>query len=230
MCVLDCFLLLSSPIASTQCDPGVDLFIVVDSTATLGRNGHATMREWAANLVDKFPIGTNQDESLDGLTRVEVIQFWGESPSRRNPMSRTSVDIKLGGYTNKTDLKRQIRNLSYRNGLSTIIPHGLGTLYEESVKVNNTQRKIYALVLTDGIDDSRLPTALEEEASKFKDRENVHVFAIGFGANRDQNNLDTIASQQDNVIASDNLGAALNQTYDRVITAVCPISTSTPAW
>ena len=230
MCVLDCFLFFLSPIVSIQCDPGVDLFLVVDSTATLGRNGHATMREWAVNLVDRFSIGTNQDESLDGLTRVEVIQFWGESPNRRNPMSRTTVDIKLGEYANKNDLERQIGNLLYRNGQSTIIPHGLRTLYEEIVKVNNTQRKIYALVLTDGIDDSTSSTALQEEASKFKDRENVHVFAIGFGTNRDQNNLDTIASQQGNVIASDNLGAALNQTYDRVITSVCPISTSTPAW
>lgn len=188
------------------------------------------MREWAANLVDKFPIGTNRDESLDGLTRVEVIQFWGESPMRRNPMSRTTVDIKLGEYTNKTDLNRQIRNLVYRNGRSTIIPHGLRTLYEEIGEANNTQREIYALVLTDGIDDSISPTALEEEASKFKGRENIQVFAIGFGTNRDQNNLNTIASQQDNVIASDNLGAALNQTYDRVFTAVCPTSAPTPAW
>ena len=209
------------PIATlSQCDPGVDLFFVIDSTGTLGVNGHATMREWAANLVDKLAIGTNEDESLDGLTRVEVIQFWGEGALISHPMSKTSVDIKLGEYINKTDLKQQIRNLMYRAGLSTIIPHGLRRLYKEIG--NNTQRTTYALVLTDGIDDSISPTALEEEANKLKERQNVQVFAIGFGNNRNNANLAKIASEQDNVIASDNLDGALNETYDRVITSVCP--------
>ena len=216
--ILYCFFI--SPIATLpQCDSGVDLFFVIDSTGTLGTNGHATMREWAANLVDKLTIGTNEDEILDGLTRVEVIQFWGEGFLRTDPMSKTSVDIKLGEYINKTDLKQRIRNLVYQNGRSTIIPHGLKTLYKEIA--NNTQRTIYALVLTDGIDDSISPTALEEEANKLKEMQNVNVFAIGFG-NRNNANLNKIASQQDNVIASDILDGALNETYHRMITSVCP--------
>ena len=193
--------------------------MVIDSTGTLGVNGHATMREWAVNLTDKLAIGTNHDESLDGLTRVEVIQFWGEGAFITDPKSKTSVDIELGEYINKTDLKQRIRNLAYRNGLSTIIPDGLRTLYKETV--NNTQRTIYALVLTDGIDDSLSPTSLEEEANKFKGRQNVHVFAIGFG-NRNDRNLEKIASQHENVIASDNLDGALNETYRRMIASVCP--------
>ena len=193
--------------------------MVIDSTGTLGVNGHATMREWAANLVDELTIGSNDDESLDGLTRVEVIQFWGEGFLKSDPKSKTSVDIELGEYTNKTDLKQQIRNLVFRNGRSTIIPDGLRRLHNEIV--NNTQRTIYALVLTDGIDDSLSPTALEEEANKFKGRQNVHVFAIGFG-NRNNRNLEKIASQHENVIASDDLDGALNGTHHRMITSVCP--------
>ena len=181
-------------------------------------NGHATMREWAVNLVDKLTIGTNDDEILDGLTRVEVIQFWGESPFKTDPKSNTSVDIKLGEYINKTDLKQQLRNLVYRNGASTIIPDGLRRLYNEIV--NNTRRTIYALVLTDGIDDSLSQTALEEEANKFKGRQNVHVFAIGFG-NTNKTNLEKIASQPKYVIASDNIEEALDETYHK-IASVCP--------
>ena len=67
------------------------------------------------------------------------------------------------------------------------------------------QRKIYALLLTDGIEDSLSPTALEEESNKSKERQTVDVFAIGFGTNRNKVNLDKIASQQGNVIATDNL-------------------------
>ena len=193
--------------------------MVIDSTGTLGVNGHARMREWAVNLTDKLVIGTNDDESLDGLTRVEVIQFWGESSFKTDPKSNTSVDIKLGEYINKTDLKQQLRNLVYRNGASTIIPDGLRRLYNEIV--NNTQRTIYALVLTDGIDDSLSQTALEEEANKFKGRQNVHVLAIGFG-NRNDRNLQKIASQPDYVITSDDLHGALNETYHRMIASVCP--------
>lgn len=69
------------------------------------------------------------------------------------------------------------------------------------------QRKIYTLLLTesDGIDDSLSPTALEEESNKSKERQTVDVFAIGFGTNRNEVNLDKIAQQQGNVIATDNM-------------------------
>ena len=42
----------------------------------------------------------------------------------------------------------------YQGGRSTIISHGLRRLYEEVVNPKNMQRKIYALLLTNGIDDS----------------------------------------------------------------------------
>ena len=68
------------------------------------------MRRWAANLVDNFVIGTNNSTDLTGLTRVEVIQFWGRSIFVRNPDSHVEVDIELGNYANKNDLDQKIRN------------------------------------------------------------------------------------------------------------------------
>jgi len=209
----------------TNCEAGVDLFFAIDSTATLGRNGHAAMRRMAVELVDKFAIGTKTDNNLDGLTRVDVIQFWGQSPSIRNPNSQATVDIELGNYADKNDLEQKIASLNYKRGLSTIIPHGLAKLNEEIDNHYDSARNIYALVLTDGVDDSRpfnlgdLGT-LKQEADKIKAKSNVQVLAIGF-ERYNKANLETIASPG-NVITAEDVGAALNITYNRLITLLCP--------
>ena len=194
------------------------------------------MRRWAANLVDNFVIGTNNSTDLTGLTRVEVIQFWGRSISVRNPDSHVEVDIELGNYANKNDLDQKIRSLHYRYGQSTIIPHGLAELNREIQSHYDPLREIYAIVLTDGVDDSRpynlgtinpRPGTLREEADRLKAKTNVAVFAIGFGELRDMNNLVTIASSEDNVITAEDAGETLNKTYNRLITLLCP-NTSIP--
>ena len=209
----------------TNCEAGVDLFFAIDSTATLGQNGHAAMRRMAVDLVDKFAIGTKNDNNLDGLTRVDVIQFWGQSASIRNPNSQATVDIKLGNYADKNDLEQKIETLEYRGGLSTIIPRGLATLNEEIDKHYDQARDMYALVLTDGVDDSRPSNlgnlgTLKQEADKIKAKSNVQVFAIGF-EQYNKANLETIASPG-NVITAEDVGAALNITYNRLITLLCP--------
>ena len=213
----------------SQCEAGVDLYFVIDSTGTLGPDGHAAMRRWAANLVDGFAIGTSNSTDLTGLARVGVIQFWGQSAFRSYPDSQAMVDIELGNYADKDDLKQQIGNLEYKNGISTIIPHGLAKLNEEIDNHYDSRRSIYALVLTDGIDDSTPSNranlnvgTLEEEADRIKAKENVEVFAIGFGARTNLTNLATIASQEGTVIIADDVGAALNRTYNRLITLLCP--------
>ena len=214
---------------SYQCEAGVDLYFVIDSTATLGSDGHEIMRRWAANFVDDFAIGTSNSSNLTGLARVAVIQFWGRSPFIRNPDSQATVDIELGNYADMDDLKQQIENLEYKYGRSAIIPHGLAKLNEEIDNHYDPRRSIYAFVLTDGIDDSTpfnranlQVGTLNEEADKIKAKENVEVFAIGFGGWMNLNNLATIASQEGAVIIAEDVGAALNRTYNRLITLLCP--------
>ena len=191
----------------------------------MGANGHAATRRMAVDLVENFAIGTNNDNNLDGLTRVEVIQFWGQSPSIRNPNSQATVDIELGDYADKNDLQQKIESLEYRGGLSTIIPHGLAKLNEEIDNHYDLARNIYALVLTDGVDDSRpfnlgdLGT-LTEEADEIKAKSNVQVFAIGF-EQYNIGNLETIASPG-NVITAEDIGNAVNITYNRLVTLLCP--------
>ena len=227
-------ILLSLLATSSQCEAGVDLYFLIDSTKSLGENGHEMMRRWAANLVDNFVIGTNNSTDLTGLTRVAVIQFWGKTSILRNPDSRVEVDIELGNYANKNDLDQKIRSLHYRNGRSTIIPHGLAELNWEIQSHCDPLREIYAIVLTDGVDDSRpynlgtinpSPGTLREEADRLKAITNVVVFAVGFGELRDMNNLVTIASSEGNVITAEDVGEALNKTYNRLITLLCPNTT-----
>ena len=189
------------------------------------------MRKMAVDLVDKFDIGTNKHTNLTGLTRVDVIQFWGESPFKSNPESQATVDIELGNYADKNDLVQKIESLEYKNGASTIIPHGLAKLNEEIDKHDDPKRSIYALVLTDGVDDSTPSNranlnigTLKEEADRVKARNNVEVFAIGFTNRQDTANLETIASREDTVISAVDIGAALNITYNRLITLLCPNS------
>ena len=75
----------------------MDLYLAIDSTRTLGENGHEKKKRWAVNLVNEFDI-TSSHTPLDGFTRVEVIQFWGNSPSIHAPDSHAEVDIHLGDY------------------------------------------------------------------------------------------------------------------------------------
>ena len=214
-----------------QCSTEIDLFFLIDSTGTLTREGHERMRNWTVNLVDKFAIGTNQHQNLSGLVRVEVIQFWGASPSLRNPQPQVSVDIELGNYNNKNDLQQQLLNLGYKQGLSTIIPDGLLKLNEEIEARGSTEREIYALVLTDGIDDTTTrgypTTTLEEQSQRLRDKENVEVFAIGFG-NVHLITLEIIASHPDNIFTSATLEGALNETYNRMIVSLCGPNSNIP--
>lgn len=189
------------------------------------------MRLWAVKLVDNFAIGTNQNQNLSGLTRVEIIQFWGAGPFKSNPQPQVSVDIELGNYNDKNDLLQKIRDLGYKNGASTIIPDGLRKLNQEIESHGNTARQIYALVLTDGIDDSTVEgyptTTLEEEARTLKGKQNVQVFAIGLG-HVHRATLRKIASSRDNVIISSSLEGTLNKTYNEMITLLCGSNSTIP--
>ena len=223
LCLICCLFFLPCIV----CEVAVDLYLAVDSTKTLGQDGHNTMKTWAETLVDLFDIGTT---ASSGVTRVEVTQFWGNNPSFVVPDSHAEVDIGLGGYNDKNDLKEKIKGLIYHHGESTIIPHGLSLLSSEIPKYQIPSRKTYVLVLTDGVDDTRLgvyrnPPAgsLEYEARELKKINNIKVLAIGFqGTNfdekMDQTNLETIASSYDNVVYGANLADSLNKTYSKLIT------------
>ena len=226
MCDSSSFILLD-----LQCSTEIDLFFLIDSTRTLTREGHRRMRDWAVNLVDKFAIGTNRHQNLSGLVRVEVIQFWGTFASILNPQPQVSVDIELGNYNDKSDLQQRLSNIEYKAGLSTIIPDGLLKLNEEIEARGSTEREIYALVLTDGIDDTTTrgypTTTLEEQSERLQDKENVEVFTIGFG-NVHLITLEKIASHPDNIFTSATLEGALNETYNRMIVSLCGPNSNIP--
>ena len=191
------------------------------------------MKRWTQDLVDLFNISPTPSS---GSTRVEVIQFWGASLDPENPQSHAEVDIGLGDYTNKENLKNKINNLRFKRGRITIIPHGLDLLNREIPNnPNNPQRERYVLVLTDGVDDSTPenlktitppPGTLEDEANELRGKNNVMVFAIGFRGNQEMNNanLREIASSDDTFIHDDNLDIALNKTYNALIEKICPDS------
>ena len=230
-CIASLFVICLSPLAvRPQCEAEVDLYFLIDSTNTLGDDGHEKMRNMVVNLVNEIPIGTNQDTDLTGLSRVDVIQFWGVGTFFDTAVRRATVDIELGNYADKTDLLEKIKNLTFKEGGATFIAHGLHALYQEIVKHNDSRRKIIALVLTDGRDDStsddtRRVGTLKEIADDIKAK-NVSVFAIGFQGSDgryDENNLKTIASQ-DNFIFDADVGVALNKTYNRLIESLCPDS------
>ena len=203
--------------------------MAIDSTYTLGEQGHKTVTTWAKDLVDLFSIGTKVESNS---SRVGVIQFWGKSASKINPGSQARVEIELdGGYDNKADLERKITNLPFRKGRSTIIPHGLDLL---NSKIRNPPRQTYVLVLTDGVDDGTdrnlgtinpKPDTLEKEARELRRKNNVTVFAIGFrGTDRriDEDNLKTIATSDEYFIHDEKLDVALNKTYNKLVEKLCP--------
>ena len=118
MCLILCLSSLLAP-----CDVALDLYLAIDSTKTLGENGHNTMKTWAERLVDLFNIGTT---ASNGVTRVEAIQFWGKNPSFFVPDSHAEVDIRLGDYKDKNDLKEKIKGLTL--WLSCVTKYHIGQL------------------------------------------------------------------------------------------------------
>ena len=132
-------------------------------------------------------------------------------------------------YTNKADLKDKIKNLSLKEGHSTIIPHGLALLNREIS--SNPPRKTYVFVVTDGIDDSTQrnlgtitprPGTLQQEADTLKGKNNVKVFAIGFQGmgGMDIATLKTIASPG-NVITGMDIDSALEKTSNMLCNKPC---------
>ena len=211
------------------CNVALDLYFAIDSTNTLTEAGHTTMKKWAVDLVDAFPLNTSSNPApLDEVTRVEVIQFWANGVLKRNACSQAVVDINLGDYNSKEDLENKINSLRFNGSGNTIISHALALLNKE---IHNPKRKTYVLVLTDGRDDSTptnrelaninpKPRTLKEEADILHNKSNVTVFAIGF-KDYCKPNLTTIASSEDDVIIDRDLDNALNRTYNRLITNLC---------
>ena len=216
--------------ATPPCRVSADMYFVIDSTRSLGQNGFDLLQSWTANFVDAFDI-TSGDIPREGTTRVGVVEFWAEGYFY--PRIRMSeVPVALGDYNDKADLINKINALQYRAGTATYIESGLEKLLEANqfgVNIIAGRQRI-AILVSDGQEETSLPDAgvsrewMIGNATEIKER-GVQVFAIGFG-NVNLENLNIIASSENNVFTTSNQAELSNEVldrfYNRLVTQLCP--------
>jgi len=216
--------------ATPPCQVSADMYFVIDSTRSLGQSGFDLLQSWTANFVDGFDI-TSGDIPREGTTRVGVVEFWGEGfffPRTR----RSELSVVLGDYNDKADLINKINALRYKAGTVTYIESGLEKLLganQFGVNIIAGRQRI-AILVSDGQEETSLPDAgvsrewMIGNATEIKDR-GIQVFAIGFG-NVNQQNLNIIASSENNVFTTSNQAELSNEVldrfYNRLVTQLCP--------
>jgi len=215
--------------ATPPCRVSADIYFVIDSTRSMGQNGFDVLQSWMVKFVDDFDIGSGNNPR-PGLTRIGVVEFWAEGffyPRIR----MSNVSIALGDYNDKADLINKINDLRYRAGTATYIESGLETLLvanQFGVNIIAGRQRI-AILVSDGEEETSLPDANASKqwmlcnATELKNR-GIRIFAIGFGKEVNRQNLNCIASNEDDVLITNNplSNEVLNRFYNRLVTQLCP--------
>ncbi|CAG2243892.1 unnamed protein product [Mytilus edulis] len=186
-------------------DKPADIYFVMDSSSSIGRQNYKKQKSFLVNLVRKFDIGSDK-------TRVGVIPFSNDY----------RVAVPLGLINDIGGLSKAIHNIPYTRG---------GTHTAAALKyvknfgfASGTSRQNAAqivIVLTDGY--SRDPESTKHEAKKLHDA-GINTFVIGIGDGIDMEELRSIASEPNDkhLFLVDDFNA-LDSIKDLLVSRACDI-------
>ncbi|XP_052101554.1 uncharacterized protein LOC127735434 [Mytilus californianus] len=186
-------------------DKPADIYFVMDSSSSIGRQNYEKQKSFLVNLVRKFDIGSDK-------TRVGVIPFSNDY----------RVAVPLGLINDIGGLSKAIHNIPYKRG---------GTHTAAALKyvknfgfASGTSRQNAAqivIVLTDGY--SRDPESTKHEAKKLHDA-GINTFVIGIGDGIDMEELRSIASDPNDkhLFLVDDFNA-LDSIKDLLVSRACDI-------
>ena len=192
--------------AVEQCEPqqieGLDLVFILDASGSIGSGNFGRMKTTVINIVNSLTIGPDK-------SRVAVVRY----------SSSATLLFNLNTYTQKNTLIQAINGIEFTGGgtntaaalavlRSSIFSEILGVRSDfESTKI--------AVVITDGKSSNRQETA--NQASMLHTQDNFQIYAIGIGDNIDETELNSIASESNNVILLEDFTATELQRLETAI-------------
>lgn len=154
-----------------------DVIFVLDSSGSISNRNFNRQIRFVIDVVDQFPIGRSSN-------RIGVVSFsnWAQ------------LEFHLKDYENKAQVEAAIGEMVPMNG-DTNTASALAYVRDVMLTSENGARPEVPhviVVLTDGRSNDPRKTALE--AARLKQRRDVHLFAIGVGAEVDRLELTSMAS------------------------------------
>lgn len=163
----------------------VDVVFVLDRSGSLDSSNIADAIEFVYNVTEWLSIGQND-------IMLSLVSY----------SSDVREEFPLGMFVNKTELLSAISYLNMTSGGGTYtfdaLKFVLTSSFNESVGGRSTAAKA-VVVITDGASSNPLETA--NAASELKVELNADVFSIGVGNEKDQQELNDIASDPDSYFA-----------------------------
>ena len=167
-----------------DCDSGLDIVFVLDSSGSILENNFVTMKDFVKNIVTNFEIGADK-------TRVGVIRF----------STSASIVIPLGSINNALILNNSITNIVYTDGgtATHLALNLLDTAFSNARTSEGIPR--VAIVFTDGQSNS---PSLTIQAAQAVHSTGIIVYSFGIGSGVNMNELNAIASTSSNVFLISN--------------------------
>ena len=157
-----------------DCESGLDLLFVLDSSGSVGSSNFANLRNFVVDVIAQFEIRANS-------TRVGVIRY----------ASSAAIVIQLGSINNVQQLTTAINNIAFTGGgTSTHAALDLVPTAFVNARINEGTPRVVILI-TDGLSNN--PTLTAEAATRVHN-ENIIVYAVGIGSNVNEVELQAIAS------------------------------------
>ncbi|UJR32456.1 hypothetical protein I4U23_019918 [Adineta vaga] len=187
--------------SESNCDTIIDLFVVLDSSGSIGVNALEEAKNALVNLVSMLDIGPKKAQ-VCVITYGQVVET-----------SISCHNTPISEFT-KTKLIQRIKTILYMNGDCTATGDALQVarhLYDKNCRSLKEGTSRVALVLADGY--SNCGTKFRPEADIFFSKNKASIFAIGVGKGIHNAELHLIASEKRHVMHVNNyidLIAAMN--------------------
>ncbi|XP_048581312.1 uncharacterized protein LOC5512067 isoform X7 [Nematostella vectensis] len=192
------------------CNPAIDMALLVDSSDSIGADGWIKMKNYLTSMLREFDISENR-------TRLGIIVYSSDAKVIMKFNTLKGKDLSLQGVSSL------IKQIEWQRGL-TFIDKALmladKELFTAAAGMRADSKKVLVL-LTDGRQSSDKGSYTDlSVASGGVKKKGVTLFAIGFEDQFVTSELEQIASDPKNVMASKSFGD-YKKVAEMIKTAVC---------